>query len=141
MSIFSPAAYANLAHMMRDRPAYATAIMSNNINVILAALDIAGWPTPPLIAEPEGWPTPPLIAEPEGDGTVRPSLEDEKQREVDRIVQASLASVPATELLRRVTELEKLVHAMATRAVGMSSQAEVHSARNAWLKTRGGEWV
>ena len=126
--------YAYLSRLLvnaKDDSKTLSALTSNNLSVILSALDAAYASIAPRTAELEG----------DGDRTVHPAMEDEKQREVNRIVQASLASVPATELLRRVTELEKLANALALRAAGLSSQAEVHSARNAWLKSRAGEWV
>jgi len=128
MSGFTSGDYAYLKHLLMTKPDDTKALLSNNFNIILGALEIAAAHDSPRTAEPEG----------DGDRTVHPSLEDEKQREVDRIVQASLATVPATELLRRVTELEKLVNDTTAYLVNPSGSKirELARSRDRWMKTR-----
>ena len=68
-------------------------------------------------------------AEPEADG--------------DRTVHPAMDRVPATELLRRVTALERLVNDTTAYLVNPSGSkiSELARSRDRWLKSRAGEWV
>ena len=113
--------YVGLANMLRAQrePAIRDDLLRFNLNIILAALDIAAAESAPRTAEPEA----------DGDRTVHPML--------DR--------APATELLRRITELEKLVNETTKCLLSMGLKPYQHDVladrRNAWLKSRTGEWV
>ena len=122
MSGFTRDDYAYLARLLvfaKDDSKTLHALASNNLNIILAALDIAAAESAPRTAEPEA----------DGDRTVHPML--------DR--------APATELLRRITELEKLVNETTKCLLSMGLKPYQHDVladrRNAWLKSRTGEWV
>ena len=109
--------YVGLANMLRAQrePAIRDDLLRFNLNIILAALDIAAADPAPPLAEPEA----------DGDRTVHPSM--------DR--------VPDTmTLLRRVTELEKLANATAGYIVDGSPNRELRAVRDAWLSTRA-EWL
>jgi hypothetical protein len=119
MSDFSREDYAYLKHLLMTKPDDTKALLSNNFNIILGALEIAAAHDAPRTAEPEA----------DGDRTVHPAM--------DR--------APATELLRRVTELEKLVNETAKCVLNPFPMARSTNAleqvRTAWLKTRAGEWL
>ena len=89
--------YAYLSRLLvnaKDDSKTLSALTSNNLSVILSALDAAYASIAPRTAEPEA----------DGDRTVHPAM--------DR--------APATELLRRVTELEKLAGETAAVLAGIS---------------------
>jgi hypothetical protein len=61
----------------------------------------------------------------------------------DRTVHPAMDRVPATELLRRVTALERLVNDTTAYLVNPSGSkiSELARSRDRWLKSRAGEWV
>ena len=106
------------------------ASLSNNLNVILSALEVAAEIAPDTVL-----PAP----EADGDRTVHPAM-------YDTWIRAEGVSETLAALLRRVTELEKFVNEMSLDMLIMfppkHTRDELEAARNAWLKTRGIEgWV
>ena len=122
MSGFTREEYVRLANALRvgvtDSARPEVVLPVYYIPGILAALDIAAADPAPRTAEPEA----------DGDRTVHPATDGWR----------------ATDLLRRVTELEKLANATALCVVRTAPadwrRKDLDEYRNAWLKTRG-EWV
>ena len=114
--------YADLANMLRTyrTPVSLTALLENNLHIIVSALDIAAADPAPQIAEPDG----------DGDRTVHATLND-----------APFAPNGLALLQNRVTELEKLVNEIAKLAMHEAlhgrQRDDLGFALHSWLKTRG----
>jgi hypothetical protein len=115
---FTREAYLYAAGQLRDRRIAVETTVMDNFHVILNALDMAAINL-----------TSSSTAEPEADG--------------DRTVHPAMDRVPATELLRRVTALERLVNDTTAYLVNPSGSkiSELARSRDRWLKSRAGEWV
>ena len=117
MSGFMRDDYTHLSRLLvfaKDHSKTLHALASNNLNIILAALDIAAAESAPRTAEPDG----------DGDRTVHPSMYD----------------TPATGVARRIRELVKLVNETTKwrHSMGLPAHAVLAIAAS-WKKSRTGE--
>jgi len=146
MSGFTREEFVSLEHLLTTTKDVRAAL-TNNVGMIVEAVRYTAATFAPHIAEPDG----------DGDRTVHPAIE-EAPNLYHPVNQYSPTVHPAktgavvfsaqnehAALLRRVTELEKLANATAMFALSTSqtsrSRELLDQARNAWLKTRAGEWV